>query len=63
MIVWQIKHTFSPAAESEIDDYAKDGGQGEVWLVCSFYHDLCGLHFVSCKLLSSYSQVRSKLLH
>ena len=22
----------------QIDDYAKDGGPGEVWLVCSFYH-------------------------
>ena len=22
-----------------IDDYAKDGGQGEVWLLCSFYHE------------------------
>ena len=24
---------------SVIDDYAKDGGPGEVWLLCSFYHD------------------------
>ena len=22
-----------------IDDYAKDGRQGEVWLLCSFYHE------------------------
>ena len=22
-----------------IDDYAKDGGQGEVWFLCSFYHE------------------------
>ena len=22
-----------------IDDYAKDGGQREVWLLCSFYHE------------------------
>ena len=22
-----------------IDDYAKDGGSGEVWLLCSFYHE------------------------
>ena len=22
-----------------IDDYAKDGGPGEVWLLCSFYHE------------------------
>ena len=21
-----------------VDDYAKDGGPGEVWLLCSFYH-------------------------
>ena len=24
---------------SSIDDYAKAGGPGEVWLLCSFYHD------------------------
>ena len=25
-----------------IDDYAKDAGPGEVWLLCSFYHEsLC----------------------
>ena len=22
-----------------MNDYAKDGGPGEVWLLCSFYHD------------------------
>ena len=22
-----------------IDDYAKDGGLGEVWILCSFYHE------------------------
>ena len=22
-----------------MDDYAKDGGPGEVWLLCSFYHE------------------------
>ena len=22
-----------------IDDYTKDGGPGEVWLLCSFYHE------------------------
>ena len=22
-----------------MDDYAKDGGLGEVWLLCSFYHE------------------------
>ena len=22
-----------------IDNYAKDGGRGTVWLLCSFYHD------------------------
>ena len=22
-----------------IDDYSKDGGQGEIWLLCSFYHE------------------------
>ena len=25
--------------KSTIDDYAKDGGPGKVWLICSFYHD------------------------
>ena len=25
--------------QSSIDDYAKDGGTGEVWLLCSFYHE------------------------
>ena len=24
---------------TQIDDYAKDGGPGEVWLLCSFYHE------------------------
>ena len=24
---------------SSMDDYAKDGGSGEVWLLCSFYHE------------------------
>ena len=25
-----------------MDDYAKDGGSEEVWLLCSFYHEyLC----------------------
>ena len=23
----------------QIDDYAKDGGPGEVWLLCSFHND------------------------
>ena len=23
----------------KIDDYAKDGGPGEVWILCSFYHE------------------------
>ena len=23
-----------------IDDYAKNGGLGEVWILCSFYHEL-----------------------
>ena len=25
---------------TRIDDYAKDDGPGEVWLLCSFYHEL-----------------------
>ena len=24
---------------SQIDDYAKDGGPGAVWTLCSFYHN------------------------
>ena len=23
----------------QIDNYAKDGGLGEVWILCSFYHE------------------------
>ena len=26
-------------AKNRIDDYAKGGGPGEVWLLCSFYHE------------------------
>ena len=29
-----------------IDDYAKDGGPGEVWLLCSFYHDSLRAHII-----------------
>ena len=29
-----------------IDDYAKDGGSGEVWLLCSFYHDSLRAHII-----------------
>ena len=25
--------------DTAIDDYAKDGGPGEVWLLCNFYHE------------------------
>ena len=28
-----------PYCISTIDDYAKDGGPGEVWHLCSFYHE------------------------
>ena len=34
--------TIIKQARASIDDYAKNGGQGEVWLLCSFYHkSLC----------------------
>ena len=29
----------SNSVEVCINDYAKDGGPGEVWLLCSFYHE------------------------
>ena len=28
-----------PGHAKPIDDYAKNGGPGEVWLLCSFYHE------------------------
>ena len=32
-VKWTTKRT------AKIDDYAKDGGPAEVWLLCSFYHE------------------------
>ena len=31
--------TGSQTQNASIDDNAKDGGPGEVWLLCSFYHE------------------------
>ena len=34
--------TANDTVNHAIDDYAKNGGPGEVWLLCSFYHEsLC----------------------
>ena len=33
------KETAMDKGARHLDDYAKDGGPGEVWLLRSFYHD------------------------
>ena len=38
MVPWSHPEFLMPGVHC-IDDYAKDGGPGEVWLLCSFYHE------------------------
>ena len=39
-LVYLMVHVIVSCRKSyPIDDYAKDGGPGEVWLLCSFYHE------------------------
>ena len=34
-----MSYDFTDLLPFTIDDYAKDGGQGEILLLCSFYHE------------------------
>ena len=36
-LIWNW--SFTPQTWFSIDNYAKDGGPEEVWLLCSFYHE------------------------
>ena len=45
-----------------IDDYAKDGGPGEVWLLCSFAINLCALNWNKVSKFAISNQTALKLV-